>query len=173
MESMSRTKSIAVIGVFTAFAVALSFLERLLPAPVPLPGIKLGLANIIVIIFLYRYGIREAFKIQILRILLFSALFGGIASAVYSFAGGILSLGAMVLFKKAGVFSVVGVSVVGGVFHNIGQIAVAAAVLQSAALFVYLPVLIISGEITGLITGFVAFYVMSRLDSIPLTKLGG
>ena len=166
MGSMSRTKSIAVIGVFAAFAVMLSFLERLLPAPVPLPGVKLGLANIIVIIFLYRYGVREAFKIQILRILLFSALFGGIGSALYSFAGGVLSLGAMALFKKAGVFSVVGVSVAGGVFHNIGQIAAAAAVLQSAGLFVYLPLLIISGEVTGLITGLVAFYVLSRLDGI-------
>ena len=164
MKNVTRTKSIAIMGLFVSFAVMLSFLERLLPSPVPLPGVKLGLANIIVIIFLYRYGIKEAAKVQILRILLFSVLFGGIGSAMYSFAGGMLSLGVMALFKRINIFSVIGVSVIGGVFHNVGQIAVAAAVVQSAGLFGYLPVLIISGEITGFATGLVAFFVLSRLD---------
>ncbi|MCL2853122.1 MAG: Gx transporter family protein [Defluviitaleaceae bacterium] len=166
MNNISRTRSIAITGIFVSFAVILSFLERLLPAPVPLPGIKLGLANIIVIIFLYRYGVKEAAKVQILRILLFSALFGGIGSAMYSFAGGALSLGAMTFFKKVGVFGVVGVSVAGGVFHNVGQIAIAAVVVQSAGLFAYLPALIISGQVAGLATGLVAFFALSRLRKI-------
>ena len=163
MHNSSRTKSIAITGVFAAFAVMLSFLERMLPAPVPLPGIKLGLANVVVIIFLYRYGIREAVKLQVLRILLFSALFGGVSSALYSLAGGLLSLGVMALFKGFGIFSVVGVSVVGGVFHNIGQIAVAAAVVQNFGLFAFLPVLIISGQITGFAMGLVAHTVLARM----------
>jgi len=163
MESLSRTRSIAITSIFVAFAVMLSFLERLLPAPVPLPGIKLGLANIIVIIFLYRFNLREAFKVQALRILLFSALFGGISSALYSFAGGMLSLGVMALFKKPGIFSVIGVSIVGGVFHNIGQLAIAALVVQSVGLLGFLPALIISGQITGFVTGLVAYYLLSRL----------
>ena len=163
---MSRTRSIALVGILAAFAVMLSFLERLLPAPVPVPGVKLGLANIIVIITLYRLGVREAIKVQVLRILLFAALFGGIGSAVYSFAGGALSLGAMVAFKKLGVFSVIGVGVIGGVFHNIGQIIIAALVVQSASLLMFLPVLIISGEVAGFITGLTAYYVLARLDKI-------
>ena len=163
---MSRTKTIALLGVFAAFAVMLSFLERLLPAPVPLPGIKLGLANIIIIVSLYRFGAREALTVQVLRILMFAVLFGGIGSAMYSFAGGLLSLGVMVLFKKLGVFSVAGVGIVGGVFHNIGQIIIASLVVQSASLMMFIPALIISGQVAGLVTGLVAYYVLIRLDKI-------
>jgi len=164
MDTTSRIKSIARIGVFTAFAVMLSFLERMLPAPVPVPGIKLGLANIVVIIYLYRYGIADAARIQILRILLFSAMFGGVGSAMFSLAGGALSLIVMAAFKKAGVFGVIGVGVAGGVFHNIGQIGMAAAIVQSPALFAYLPVLIFSGQVTGVLTGLAAFLTLSRLQ---------
>lgn len=163
---MSRTRSIALIGILAAFAVMLSFLERMLPAPVPLPGIKLGLANIIVIITLYRFGVREAITVQTMRILLFAVLFGGIGSAIYSFAGGALSLGAMIAFKKLGIFSVIGVGVIGGVFHNIGQILIAALVVQSSSLLMFLPVLIISGEVAGFITGLIAYYVLERLNKI-------
>jgi len=163
---MSRTRTIALLGIFAAFAVMLSFLERLLPAPVPLPGVKLGLANIIIIISLYRFGAKEALTVQTLRILLFAVLFGGVGSAIYSFAGGMLSLGAMILFKKLGVFSVIGVGVIGGVFHNIGQIIIASMVVQSASLLMFLPALIISGQVAGFVTGLVAYYVLVRLEKI-------
>ena len=165
-DRMSRTRTVALIGILAASAVMLSFLERILPAPVPLPGVKLGLANIVVIITLYRFGVREAIMVQVLRILMFAALFGGIGSAMYSFAGGTLSLGAMIAFKKFGIFSVIGVGVIGGVFHNVGQILIAALVVQSASLLMFLPVLIISGEVAGFVTGLVAYYVLARLDKI-------
>jgi len=134
---------------------------------VPVPGIKLGLANIVVIIFLYRYGVSDAAKVQLLRILLFSTLFGGINTALFSLAGGVLSLAAMIVLQKAGVFSILGVSIAGGVFHNVGQIAAAAVVVQNAAMFAYLPLLIITGQVTGLLTGLVAFLVLSRLSKTP------
>lgn len=153
-------KKIALYGMFTALAIILSAVERLIPMPIPAPGVKLGLANVVVIIFLYAFGEKPALFVSVLRVAIIGFLFGSGWSVLYSLAGGLLSFAAMAAGKRAGVFSVTGVSVLGGVFHNAGQIAVAALATQSVKLFYYLPVLILAGEVTGVLIGFIAAYTI-------------
>jgi heptaprenyl diphosphate synthase len=159
-----RRSRVAFLGLFTAFTMILSFVESQIPTFVAIPGIKLGISNIAIIIILYRYGFKEAAFISLLRVVLTSLLFGTVLSMVYSIAGAILSLAAMVILKK--VLSVVTVSVIGGVFHNIGQIAVAILVTETTELIYYLPVLIISGVIAGIVVGLVAGIAVKKIEKI-------
>ena len=148
-------------AVFAVLALLFSYLETLFPIPLPVPGIKLGLANLVVLLVLYRFGWKDALAVNVARILLSGLLFGTLFSALYSLCGGLLSFLVMALLKKSGRFSMIGTSIGGGAAHNLGQIAVAAAVVQSGGLFSFLPVLLISGAVTGILTG-IAAYLLDR-----------
>ena len=151
------------MGMLTAFAFVFSYIESLLPINLGVPGIKLGLANLVIIVTLYTIGIKAACTLSLVRIVLTGFTFGNPVSMIYSLAGGILSLVIMILAKRSKTFSVTGVSVLGGVFHNFGQIMVAAVVVEMASLFYYLPVLILSGTIAGVAIGMLASILIQRL----------
>jgi len=161
-------KKVAYFGVFTALALIFSYVEALIPFHIGIPGIKLGLANLIVVIALYKMGAKEAFCLSVVRIVLSGFLFANLFSIIYSLAGGVLSLAVMVLLKKCGTFSVYGVSMAGGVFHNIGQIMVAMAVVESFSVAYYIPVLLVAGILTGLVIGIVAGEMLKRLIGLEL-----
>ena len=169
--SKNLTKKVALYGVFASLAMVMAVIERMFPIPIPVPGIKLGLANVIVIIVLYAYSTRSAFAINMLRITIVGLLlFGNMTSFAISLAGGLLSFAAMVFAKKIKIFGLVGVSVIGGVFHNLGQIAVAAFIIQNINLIhAYTPILLVSGVITGVIIGFTAGYTLNNLKVIRMT----
>ena len=162
---MNRSR-VAFLGLFTAFAMILSFVESQIPTFVAIPGIKLGLPNIAIIIILYKFGYKEAITVSLLRVLLTSLLFGTVLSMLYSIAGAVLSFVAMILLKKF--LSIVTVSVIGGVCHNIGQIVVACLVTETAQLMYYLPVLVISGVIAGIVVGLVAAVSYKKIETIDL-----
>ena len=122
---------VAYFGVFTALALMFSYIETMIPIQFGVPGIKLGLANIMIVIMLYKSSAKEALLLSIVRIMLSGFLFGNLSSILYSIAGGVLSLGIMTLLKKQGGFSVIGVSVAGGVSHNVGQLIVAMLVVET------------------------------------------
>ena len=122
MYTRISTKKIALCGVLTALAMIFSYIESVIPVPIPVPGIKLGVANIAVITILYVLGVKEAIVINLLRIVLTSLLFGNVNSFLFSISGAALSLTIMIIMKKLDFFSCLGVSVCGGVMHNIGQI---------------------------------------------------
>ena len=158
----------AYFGVFTALALIFSYVETLIPIHIGIPGVKLGLANLIVVIALYRMGVREAYVLSVVRVILAGFLFGNLFAVLYSLAGGLLSLTVMVFLKKTEKFSVLGVSMAGAVFHNIGQLIMAAIVLESLSITYYLPVLMISGIVTGLLIGIVANEMLKRVRSLQL-----
>ena len=146
-----------------ALAMILSFIESQIPSFVPIPGVKVGLANIVVVFALYKLGWKEALCISILRVVLISILFGHLASFFYSLAGAALSFLGMVLMKKTGRFSHIAVSVTGGVLHNIGQIGMACILLGTNAIAYYLPFLIFSGTVAGVLIGLLAALLISRI----------
>lgn len=157
-------KRVAYMGMLTALAFVFSYIEFLLPINLGVPGIKLGLANLVVIIALYMMDARRAFTLSLVRILLTGLTFGNPASMIYSLAGGMLSLAIMILARKCKIFSVTGVSILGGVFHNVGQILVAAVVVETASLLYYLPVLVLSGTVAGVAIGILASVIIRRLS---------
>lgn len=158
----------ALYGLLVALAFVFSYLESLIPVPLPVPGIKLGLANLVVVAALYLLRPGEALAIGCLRILLVGLTFGSPATMLYSLSGGLLSFGMMVLCRRSGRFSVAGVSMAGGVSHNIGQLAAAAALTATPQLVWYLPVLLFSGLATGLLIGLAARLVLPPLRRLPL-----
>lgn len=158
-----RSKKIAFLGVFIALALICSYVESLIPFYFGIPGVKLGLTNIVVVVMLYTIGEKEAFAVSMLRIVLAGFLFGNLFSILYSLAGGLLSFLVMYLIKKFGLLGVVPVSVCGGIFHNIGQIVVAAFVVENYNIFYYIPVLLIAGTITGFLIGIVGQEIILRL----------
>ncbi|MGN6715193.1 heptaprenyl diphosphate synthase [Anaerocolumna jejuensis DSM 15929] len=149
----STAGQVAYYGIFVALAFVFSFVEVLIPISLGIPGIKLGLANIVVLTALYALGPKEAFFISCVRIVLVGFTFGNMASLLYSLAGGLLSWLVMCLLKKIKGFSMIGVSLAGGISHNIGQIFVAALMLKTTSVIYYLPVLLIAGTITGILIG--------------------
>lgn len=154
------TKKITLSAMLVALAMILSYVEVLIPISAGIPGIKLGLANLVVLLALYVLDGKMALMISFVRILLVAFTFGSLAAMMYSLVGGLLSFAVMVLLKRIKGFSIVGVSVAGGVCHNIGQILVAAWVVENLNLFYYLPVLMIAGVITGFLIGIVAGLVV-------------
>lgn len=160
----------AYFGVFTAMALIFSYLETLIPLPVGIPGIKVGLANLVIVIVLYKMGKREAFLLSVVRIFLAGFLFANLFSIVYSLAGGMLSLAVMAFLKKRGFFSVYGVSMAGGVSHNIGQILMAMIIVETYSVVYYVPVLLVAGVLTGLAIGVMASGMLKRLASIDLRR---
>ena len=160
-----KSKKIAYYGLCIALAFVLSYVESLFPTFIAVPGVKLGLTNLVVLIALVKIGKKDAFFINMIRILLVGLTFGSAFSLLYSFAGGILSFLVMMLFYGKNRFSVIGVSVAGGVAHNVGQILVAMMVLESKALVYYLPVLILSGTLAGVVVGILCGEVVKRLPN--------
>lgn len=163
MNRHITTRHIALCGVFTALAMIFSYIESIIPVPIPVPGIKLGVANIAVITILYVLGIKEAVIINLLRIVLTALLFGNINSFLFSISGAVLSLLIMIVMKKLDIFSCIGVSVCGGVMHNAGQIIAAIFIMGSSAIVYYLPVLIVSGVFTGVVIGIVSGIVVKHI----------
>lgn len=159
---MKRTKAIKVAyyGMLVALAFIFSYIESLIPFRFPVPGVKLGLANIVVLVALYLFGARDAFIISCIRIILSGFTFGNPFSMLYSLSGGLLSWLVMCLCKRVKSFSTIGVSVLGGVAHNIGQIVMAGFVLWTTAVIGYLPMLLISGVITGVLTGLLGHIIV-------------
>lgn len=163
-----NTVQITLGGVLTALAMIFSYIESMIPIPVPIPGIKLGIANIAIITVLYVLGSRQAVLINLLRITLTAVLFGNFNSFLFSMAGGIFSLAVMILLKHMKAFSIIGVSVAGGVCHNIGQITAAVFLMNTSAIYYYLPVLLVAGIITGIVIGVAGGLVIQRV--LPVIK---
>lgn len=166
MYTRISTKKIALCGVLTALAMIFSYIESVIPVPILVPGIKLGVANIAVITILYVLGVKEAIVINLLRIVLTSLLFGNVNSFLFSISGAALSLTIMIIMKKLDFFSYIGVSVCGGVMHNIGQIIAAVFIMGSEAIVFYLPVLIVSGVFTGVVIGVVSGIVAKHVRKV-------
>ena len=158
-----EAKKIARYGLLVALALVLSYAESLVPLSVAVPGVKLGLPNLVVIFALYRIGAKEAAVLSVLRVVLVSAMFGNAYSLWYSLAGAVLSLAVMSALKQTKLFGCTGVSVAGGVCHNLGQIAVAMLVLRSAGVAYYLPVLVFSGTLAGVAIGAVGAVMVKRI----------
>ena len=149
-------RRVAVSGLLTSLMLVLGLIERQFPLTAAIPGIKLGLANLVVVVALYLLNARQALMISVVRILLVSFTFGNMAALLYSITGGLLSFAVMVLCRRIKDLSTMSVSVAGGISHNIGQILVAVFVVKNLNLLFYLPVLMIAGIITGLLIGLVA-----------------
>ncbi len=160
------SRKTAFCGLVLALALMAGYVESLIPVAVAIPGIKLGAANSVILILLYMVGVREAFIVNISRVVVSGFLFGSMSSILYSLSGAVLSLFIMTLLKKADRFSVSGVSAAGGVFHNIGQLMMACLVLETTAVWYYLPVLVISGAVTGLLIGFLTGEIYKRIPKI-------
>lgn len=161
----NKTKSVAFLGVLTSVALVLSYIEAILP-PVwaAVPGIKMGFPNIVVIFLLYRFGVKEAAIVSVIRLFIVALLFGNIMTLAYSFAGAALSLILMALCKKINKFSVIGTSIVGGVSHNLGQILVAIVLFDTVQIGYYMAVLAVTGTIAGVFIGLAGAYLLKRLE---------
>lgn len=157
---------VAYFGVFTALALIFSYVETLIPVNFGIPGVKLGLANLIIVIALYKMKLSDVYLLSVVRVLLSGFIFGNYFSILYSLAGGILSLTVMALLKRAGGFSVIGVSIAGGTFHNIGQLIVAMLVVETFHVIYYIPLLLLAGMLTGFIIGVAANEMLKRLVNI-------
>jgi heptaprenyl diphosphate synthase len=167
----AATQKVAFLGLCTAVALVLAYVELLLPPLfAAVPGIKLGLPNIVIVFILYRFGLRYAATVSLVRILAVTLLFGNPMTLAYSIAGAVLSLAVMSLLKKMYFLSTVGVSVAGGVFHNVGQILVAMLLLRTAELGYYLIVLSVTGTISGILIGLCGGILAYRLKSKNLSR---
>ena len=161
-----KTKKVAMLGLCIALSMVLSFIEHQIPPLVAVPGVKVGLPNLVMVFMLYKIGWKETAIVSIVRVVLVSMIFGSVVSMAYGLAGATLSLIGMILLQKTKLFSTVTVSVVGGVLHNVGQIAVACIIMETGLLVYYLPALLISGTIAGVIIGFVAGLLVKKLDKL-------
>ena len=160
----SPGRQVAFLGLCSSVALVLAYVEILLPPLfVAVPGIKLGLPNIVIIFILYHLGIRRAAAVSFVRIAVVTLLFGNPMTLAYSIAGALLSLGVMFLLKKLNFLSIIGVSVAGGVFHNIGQILMAMLLLGTAELGYYLIVLTVTGTISGILIGLCGGMLVKRI----------
>ena len=153
----------AYFGVFTALALIFSYVETLIPVNFGIPGVKLGLANLMIVIVLYKTNWREALLLSVVRIVF---IFGSLFAILYSLAGGLLSLAVMAFLSRRDWFSVIGVSIAGGVSHNIGQLVVAMIAVQTYRVGYYLPVLLIAGLLTGALIGVISGQVLIRIRHI-------
>ena len=161
-----KTKKLAFIGISVALAMILSFVESQIPALIAVPGVKVGLPNLVIVFLLYKCGWREAALVNFVRVVLSSILFGNVQTLTFSLAGAAISLLGMILLLRTEKFSFVSVSVVGGVLHNLGQILAAVLWLGTMEIAYYLPVLLISGTVAGVLIGIVSGMLVKRLEKI-------
>ena len=167
----NKTKRLALMGLLTALGLIIGYIEFLIPIPLGIPGVKPGFANIVIVWALYSLGPWEALMINGMRIFLSGFLFGNFSMILYSLAGAAVSFLCMCLAKKSGLFSMTGVSMIGGVMHNVGQLLVAMAVLETVSLVYYGPVLLAAGVITGLLIGIVTGEVKKRIPAALVKKI--
>ena len=161
-----QSKKIAFLGVCTAVALVLAYLESLLPPLMAaVPGIKLGLPNIAIIFVLYRFGVKDAATVSLVRMTAVALLFGNPMTFAYSLAGGFLSLTAMAILRRLDFLSTVGVSVAGGVLHNVGQILMAMLLLSTAELGYYLIILAVTGTVSGIFVGLCGSFAIKRFGT--------
>ena len=163
-----KTKKVAFLGLAIALAMILSFVESQIPALVAIPGIKVGRPNLVMVFLLYQVGWKETVVVSIIRVVLVSMLFGNVQTMAFSVAGAVLSLAGMILLKKTNLFSCIAISVVGGVLHNVGQIIMACLMTQTAQIAYYLPVLLISGTVAGVVIGLIGGMLVKRLAKFKL-----
>ena len=157
-----NTGRIAKTGMLLSISLVLSYLEMVLPVMVAVPGVKIGLANIITMLLLYRTDVKTTLTFTCVRVLLAGILFAGVSGIIYSLAGGVCCVLVMSLLKRVPIFSVLGVSMAGAIAHNMGQIVIAIIVMENIHIVYYLPVLCISGVISGLLVGYLTFVIMRR-----------
>ena len=163
MKKKLSTKQLVTISALVAVAMILSYVESMIPAFVAVPGVKVGLSNIATVFALYTLGWPYAIGISVVRVFLSSLLFGNFVGMIYSLSGAALALVSMILLKKLDIFSIVGISVVGGVCHNVGQIIAACIVMETAAIAIYIIPLLVSGTIAGVVIGLVAGNLVERV----------
>lgn len=159
-------EKVALYGILIALAFIFSYVEALIPLPVPVPGMKLGLANLVNVVGLYTVGAAGTIVVGLIRIVMVGFTFSNPGSMLYALSGGILSLAAMALAKKMDWFDKTGVSILGGVCHNIGQLSMAAWITGTAGVFSYLPVLLVAGVITGAVIGLLGGLVTERIAPV-------
>ncbi len=164
-EQKSRATRVAHIGLMVTLALIFSYVEAIIPYNPGIPGIKLGIANAVTLIALYKFGWKDAAAVNVIRILIAGLLFNGLFGALYSLAGALVSFLGMLGLKKTGLFSVVGVSMAGGVLHNVGQLLMAAALIGDMRIFFYFPVLLFSGIISGIAIGVAATMILRALKT--------
>jgi len=168
-------KKLALNSILISLAVVLSYIERFIPLDliIPVPGIKLGLANIVTMFALFFMGLTSAVAVTVLRCILASFLFGGMSSLLYSLAGAFMALMVMTVLKTGynKVFSILGISMGGAAAHNTGQILMASLMMRNAAIFAYLPVLLMTGLVTGLLTAIIAVNLFSIVEKNKSVKL--
>lgn len=163
-------KKVSLYGILVSLAFIASYIEVLIPFNFHIPGMKLGLANIVVLAALYTGGAKAGITVSIIRIILVGLTFGNPYSAIYGLSGGVMSLAVMIALKKTDFFGVMGVSMAGGVAHNIGQLACAMILLKLPAVFTYLSYLMLVGTVTGALIGIIDEEVLKRLKSLPVRK---
>ena len=157
-----KTRRLALSAMLAALALIFSYVEAMIPIPVPVPGIKLGIANLVIVMAIYKLGFRYAFTINCVRIFIAGLLFSGVFGMFYSFAGGILSIAVMYLLYRTGWFSMIGVSMAGGVAHNLGQLITACLIVSNVRLMSYFSILLFSGLFSGIAVGFLAALIRSE-----------
>ena len=162
-HSRLSSSVIARVALMSSLALIFSYIEAIIPYSPAVPGIKLGLANIVTVIALYKFGRRDALAVSVIRIVIAGLLFNGLFGMLYSLAGAILSLLGMIWLKKTDLFSVVGVSMAAGVLHNLGQLLVASALIEDLRIFFYFPVLLFSGIAAGILVGIASAYILKVL----------
>lgn len=158
-----RPRTISTVAMASTLALILSYIESLVPLSFAVPGIKMGLANIAIVFVLYRLGEKEAIAVSLIRLFWVAVLFGSFMTFLYSLAGATLSMTVMIILKRSGKFSAVGVSVAGGITHNAGQIIAAVLLMETAQIAYYLPVLVVSGTVTGVIIGIVSALLINKI----------
>lgn len=161
-----KAKKIAFLGLCVSLSMILSYFESMVPPLVAVPGVKVGLANLVTIFMLYKVGVKETIAVSLIRVVLVSILFANALSMIYSLVGAGLSLAGMILLKKLKLLSCVGVSVTGGVLHNIGQVVTACILMETSQIIFYLPVLLISGTVAGVVIGYGAALMVKRLEKL-------
>jgi len=158
-----HTRLLAIGAMFACLALIFSYIEAIIPFNAGIPGVKLGIANVVTVIALYRFGPKDAAAVSVIRIVVAGLLFNGLFGMLYSLAGAALSLIGMIALKKAGLFSVTGVSMAAGVLHNLGQLLMAAALIDDLRIFFYFPVLMFSGIAAGILVGVISVLVLKAL----------
>lgn len=166
MPSPGKTRNIAIMGLFVALSLIFGYIEHLIPFDFGVPGIKIGLANLCCVCLLYALGPVYALAVNLVRIIISGFLFGNLSMIIYSLAGAALSFICMIAVKKTGRLSAAGVSIVGGVTHNIGQVVIAFLLFNTYGLIWYIPALIVSGAIAGALIGYITVLILPQVRKI-------
>ena len=167
-KSRIGASAITRIALMAALALIFSYVEAIIPYSPALPGIKLGIANIVTVVALYKFGAKEALAVSVIRIVIAGLLFNGLFGMLYSMAGALLSLAGMIVLKRTGLFSVVGVSMAAGVLHNMGQLLVASALIENLRIFFYFPLLMFSGIVAGILVGIASTIIIRSIKDPSL-----